>query len=157
MLILQFTWKLIFFYYDIFKMIFILIICVDIKTWLILVIFSSFLTEIKFKKYEQYICNNMWLIILKCVDDFTLILNRYLYVKRWSMKFWLKLQLINVIIVFICRYIKFHRRSHVRKFFLTFLNVNTWIILIDFDFFSCFCRNRCFCIEIYNDRDIIIW
>jgi hypothetical protein len=87
LLVFQFTWKLIFFNHDIFRMTFFLIMCIDIKIWLTFGIFSLFLIEMKLKKYKQNICNNVSSITLKFVDDFASTFNRHSYAKRWSMKF----------------------------------------------------------------------
>ncbi len=127
--------------------------CVDIKTWLIFAIFSSSSTKMKSRRYERNIRNDVSSIVLKFVDDFTLTFNRYSYARRWSMKFWLKWQSINAIIFFL--FVNVSNFIDVHKWENSFWRlriVNTWIMLIDLDFFSFFCRSRCFCIEIYNDR-----
>jgi hypothetical protein len=118
---------------------------------LILNILSLFSFELNFKRWNLNTRKNVSFIICEFVDEFSSDLKRHLYAKRWSIKFWLKSLLINASISFvICQNHEDHRRSQIKFFFTRFRIVNTWIMSIDFCFFSIVCRCRHCDIEICN-------
>ncbi len=107
--------------------------------------------ELNFKRWNLNTRKNVSFIVCEFVDEFSFDLKRHLYAKRWSMKFWLKLLSINASIRSLFVKITKIIDAHKWKFFFTrFRIVNTWIMSIDFCFFSTACRCRHCDIETFN-------
>jgi hypothetical protein len=128
-----------------------LIMWIDIKFCLILKILSSFFFELNSRKWNLNTRKDVSFIVYEFVDEFSSDLKRHSYARRWSMKFWLKSLSINVnirsLFVEITKIIDIHKW----KFsFTRFRIVNTWIMSIDFCFFSIACRCRHCDIETCN-------
>jgi hypothetical protein len=127
------------------------IMWIDIKFCLILKIFSSSSSKLNSKKWDLNTRKNVSFTVCEFVDEFSSDLRRHSYARRWSMKFWLKSLSINVnirsLFVEITKIIDVHKWEF---FFTRFRIVNTWIMSINFCFFSTVCRCRHCDIEICN-------
>jgi hypothetical protein len=149
--VIQFTWKFIFFNQDIFKMTSTLIMWAETKFCLILKILSSSFFELNSKKWNLNTRKNVSFIVCEFVDEFSSDFKRHSYARRWSIKFELKSLSINASIrtlfVEITKIIDAHKW---KKIFTCFRIVNTWIMSIDFCFFSIACRCRHCDIETCN-------
>jgi hypothetical protein len=128
-----------------------IIMWTNIKFCLILNILSSFSSKLNSKKWDLNTRKNVSFIICEFVDEFSSDFKRHLYAKRWSIKFWLKLLSINANIRSLFVEITKIIDAHKWKFsFTCFRIVNTWIMSIDFCFFSIVCRCRHCDIETCN-------
>ncbi len=149
--VIQFIWKFVFLNQDIFKMTSTFIMWIDIKFCLILNILSSFSSELNSKKWDLNTRKNVSFIVCESVDEFSSDFRRHSYAKCWSIKFWLKSLSIDAIICILFIEITKIIDVHKWKFsFTRFRIVNTWIMSIDFCFFSTACRSRHCDIETCN-------
>jgi hypothetical protein len=119
------------------------IMWIDIKFCLILKILSSFSFELNFRRWDLNTRKNVSFIVCEFVDEFSSVLRRHSYARRWSIKFWLKSLSINASTRILSAEITKIIDAHKWKFLFThFRVVNTWIMSIDLCLFSTACRCR---------------